>query len=214
MTFPRNTLLALTWIAVCSLSGCGGNSTWIEPPEIDADDSAQQAMELYDGNSDGLLNAEELEKVPGVKAALKTVDADGDGQVSQDELADRIRSWQEHQAGLTSIMCEVTLEGQPLQGAIVTFEPESFLGDDMQTAIGKSTRHGAVSPSIPKENRPSTDTPSGLQLGFYRVRISKVVNGKEMIPAKYNTETILGQQVAADDPGVLNRSIRFRLKRR
>ena len=35
-------------------------------------------------------------------------------------------------------------------------------------------------------------------MGFYRVRISKQVNGKEAIPARYNTSTTLGIEVAPD----------------
>jgi hypothetical protein len=41
--------------------------------------------------------------------------------------------------------------------------------------------------------------PGGLQLGFYKIRVSKKVNGKEMVPEKYNTATTLGHQVAMDD---------------
>ena len=39
--------------------------------------------------------------------------------------------------------------------------------------------------------------------GFYRVEITK---GNE-IPAKYNTETILGQEVAADVAGISSRLV-------
>lgn len=214
-------IAAKHYLAMCScvalsfVGGCSGKSTWIEPPEIKAEKSAAKAMEMYDGDSNGLLDAEELKKAPGLRAAMKTLDQDGDQQVSESEIADRIRSWQKYKAGLTSILCDVTLDGQPLDGATVTFEPESFLGDDIKTAIGTTTLYGRVSPSIPKENRPSPDTPSGLQLGLYRVRVSKKTSGgEERIPAKYNSETILGQQVAADDPAVINRGIRFKLNSR
>ena len=80
--------------------------------------------------------------------------------------------------------------------------------------MGTTTRFGIVFPAIPKENRPTPDMPSGLQLGFYRVRVSKQANGKEMIPAKYNTETTLGQQVAPDDPALMGGDIPFRLNSR
>ena len=49
-----------------------------------------------------------------------------------------------------------------------------------------------------------------IRPGFYRVRISKVVDGKETVPAKYNTETILGHEEADDIPGV--RFIEFKLQ--
>jgi hypothetical protein len=66
--------------------------------------------------------------------------------------------------------------------------------------------------SIPKDQRPTPDTPPGLQLGFYKVRISKQVGGKESIPAIYNSETTLGQQISPDDPALLKQNLRFDLK--
>jgi len=39
----------------------------------------------------------------------------------------------------------------------------------------------------------------GVGLGLYRVRISKKVDGQETIPARYNTETELGVEVAQDN---------------
>jgi hypothetical protein len=149
-----------------------------------------------------------------LKAATEMLDTDGDGQVSASEIAERIRTWQTTKAGLISFLCRVTLNGQPLEGATVTFEPESFLGNDMQTAIAVTGSNGFGSPSIPKENRPSPTTPSGLQLGFYRIRISKLVNGEETIAAKYNTETTLGLQATGDDPAVVGRRVRFNLTKR
>ena len=52
---------------------------------------------------------------------------------------------------------------------------------------------------VRKEKRPDPNMPGGLQLGFYKIRVSKKVNGKEMVPEKYNTATTLGHQVAMDD---------------
>ena len=54
-----------------------------------------KAMEMYDTNKDGFLDAKELEQVPGLKAALKQVDTDHDGKVSQQEIASRIKNWAE-----------------------------------------------------------------------------------------------------------------------
>jgi hypothetical protein len=46
------------------------------------------------------------------------------------------------------------------------------------------------------------------------VKVSKTVNGKETIPAIYNAETILGQQIAPDDPAFTNQRIKLDLKSR
>lgn len=39
---------------------------------------------------------------------------------------------------------------------------------------------------------PSPHAPSGVDLGWYRVRIWKVVDGEEIISARYDSETVLG----------------------
>ena len=39
-----------------------------------------------------------------------------------------------------------------------------------------------------------------------------MVNGKETLPARYNTDTTLGQEVSYDDPGVKNRNVIYALK--
>ena len=50
-----------------------------------------------------------------------------------------------------------------------------------------------------------------MHLGFYKVKISKRVNGKETIPAKYNEATLLGQEVAPDVPKILNNRVVYAL---
>jgi hypothetical protein len=42
-----------------------------------------------------------------------------------------------------------------------------------------------------------------VQPGLYRVEVSKMVNGKETIPSKYNTETTLGVEVAQESPAMI-----------
>ena len=51
----------------------------------------------------------------------------------------------------------------------------------------------------------------GIYTGLYRIRISKLVNGKETLPARYNTETELGREVAHGTRGS-GTNIVFRLK--
>lgn len=182
------------------------------PPDIDASGAAAQAMEMFDADGDGYLNSAELPHSPGLRASMKTLDANTDSMVTEDEIAARIRAWQATQAGLTAIRCYVTIDGQPLAGGTVTFEPEPFLADYLQTATGKTTPDGVASPSIPKDKRPSPNMPPGLQLGFYRVRFSRIVNGRETVPAKFNAETTVGQEISPDDPAILRQRVAFDLK--
>ena len=45
---------------------------------------------------------------------------------------------------------------------------------------------------------PDLDDYPGIYVGLYRVRISKKVDGKETLPARYNTATELGREIAAN----------------
>jgi hypothetical protein len=197
---------------VALVASCSYGPAPVRPPAIDAVDAGSLAMEQYDADDDGFLAGDELDQVPGLKAAMETLDVDKDGKVTEDEIAARIHVWQSSRIGVAAVLCVVTMNGQPLARATVTFEPESFLGEELQTASGVTDDFGNAYPTIPKHERPTPDMPPGLRLGFYRVKVSKTVNGKEMIPAIYNAETTLGQQIAPDDPALLRHKIVLNLK--
>ena len=72
--------------------------------------------------------------------------------------------------------------------------PEDFLGDNFKTAIatGITDKGGLANMSIP---RPEPDYVLGVPPGFYSVEITKP---GENIPAKYNSQTIFGLEIAPD----------------
>jgi len=194
------------------VASCTYGPSRIEPPSISPSGSADQALEMYDANDDGYLAGEELDKVPGLKAAIETLDTDKDGKVSERDIAARIETWQSTRLGLLPLTLTVTINGRPLQDATVTFEPEAFLGNEIKPASSKTDEFGGGAPTVPKELRPDPErTPAGVALGFYRVKISKVVNGKETIPRKYNEETFLGQEVAPDVPELASLRLTYSL---
>ena len=160
-----------------------------------------------------------------------TVDPDGTG-VTADMITARIKAWQASKLGRMSLRCMVTYNGQPLEAADVKFVPEPFIDQatsprppGFPTATGRTDANGVAMLSIP-----TTDNgPPGVPPGFYRVEITKPArapqagpagpprengqpddpgepaepgNAALKIPAKYNTETILGQEVAIDAEGV------------
>ena len=194
------------------LSGCSGGPAPLELPGFDPSGSAAKAMELYDTNGDGFVAGEELENAPGLKAAIKTLDANNDEQISEEEIAERIRAWDEMQIGMMSFNSEFYLDGKPLTDAVITFDPDEFLEGVVQSAVGETGFAGEARPKVPKEKRPTPETPPGMQAGIYKVRVSKIVGGTETIPAKYNTETILGQEVTQDDWAISNKQVIFKLK--
>ena len=161
-------------------------------------------MKQYDTDGDGVISGEELEKLPSFEKALTRIDHNGDGAVSAEEIANRVREWQSSEIGRMVLTCSVNKGGQPLEGATVTFVPEEFLGDNLQTATGVTDEHGVASVSVPVAD----DKIRGVAPGWYRVRITKE---GENIPAKYNTETILGLEVAPDDEELAERAPIFEI---
>jgi hypothetical protein len=207
----RLTIVGLVSLAACSLvvAGCMQGPGRVHPPKISPSSAASAAMAKYDTNKDGFLDAKELEKAPSLRSALKQIDTNGDGKISADEIAARIAKWQESGLGLTTLTARVTLDGQPLEDATVTFVPEEFLGTDMQKAVGTTSKGGAANLSIEHPQRPGL---RGVQPGLYRVEISKMVNGKETLPSKYNAETTLGVEVAQDSVSMIQGGAEFELK--
>jgi hypothetical protein len=185
--FGKLAALAIA-LTILATSGCwGGGSSRVVPQSIAAD-AAQKAMELYDTNHDGFLDEKELEKVPGLAAAKKQVDTNQDHKISAEEIAARIESWQQSKMGRIVLTCVVTHNGRPLPGATVTLVPESFLGDQLTSGSGVTDSRGRAFIA-------ESANPPGLSPGFYRVQVTKA---GEKIPAKYNTETILGQEIGSE----------------
>jgi hypothetical protein len=186
-------------------TSCNHGPARVLPPSINASAAGSQAIEMFDTNKDGKISGDELDKCPGLKAALAKVDPNSEGGTA-DKITARIREWQESKIGLMPVHCTITRNGEPLEGAEVRFVPEKFLGDNMKVASGKTSGTGMVMITVPAAK--PTDL-SGVPPGFYRVEITK--QGLT-IPAKYNTETTLGQEVALDSEALRQGGIRFDLK--
>ena len=154
---------------------------------IDAKEASARAMAEYDSNRDGYLDVTELERCPGLKSVLAPFDRDKDGRLSQAEIEEGLTSIQDGQVVLAEVTCKVTLDGKPLAGASVVVEPESFLQSYIKPAKGTTNEQGRASMQIDGAARP------GCHIGLYRVRISKVGDeGRDIVPARYNSQTILG----------------------
>ena len=104
--------------------------------------------------------------------------------------------WIDAKGGIIIVGVKVLMNNRPVNGATVTFEPEDFLGGVVHQATGLTDADGFTPMELAKEHRPHANVRSGVAPGLYLVRISKEVNGKELIPAKYNEETTLGVEVA------------------
>ncbi len=170
------------------LAGCSNSQPVRETaPAIDPAAAGAEAIKQYDENKDGAISGAELDKVPAIKDSIKHY-ASGDGKVTAETIAARIREWQDSKVGVMSTMFIVKLDGKPLEGASVTLEPEKFLGGAIESASGVTNAIGGVTPQL-------KDKP-GARIGLYKVVISKQADGKESIPARYNSATTLGIEVA------------------
>jgi hypothetical protein len=208
---PYRQILGTAAVGLVVLSSCSQGPAPVRPPSIDASAAGERAIEQYDADGDGLVSGAEMQSAPALKAALPRLDTNGDQAVSAEEVTARIEHWQATGMGLTSFGFTVTLDGRPLEGANVTLEPEPFLGDDIRTAVATTDMFGTGGPSVPKDQRPTAATPPGIALGLYKVKISKLVNGKETLPSRYNVQTTLGQEVAPDVPEIANRRVVYAL---
>lgn len=193
MSYRMTTGWILAFVALFVVSaGCPNTPDRIHPPPYSSS-AGSDAIKSFDTNKDGKISGEELDKCPGVKAALAQIDTSGNGEVTADMITARIKVWQSSKLGRTSFSCRVTHNGRPLQGAEVKFVPETFLGENVKVALGKTNVNGMAMISIPEL------TPPGIAPGLYRVEITKPGLN---IPAKYNKETILGQEIAQDTPNI------------
>jgi hypothetical protein len=184
--------LCLGLLAVAACSPSGGR---IHPPDLDPERAAQQALEEYDANKDGAIAGPELDRCPGLKFALKIMDRDGDGRLNAAEIADRLRQHQEARVGLTALPCQVMLDGRPLAGATVTLVSEKFLGPAVKPVSGVTDETGFCSLKVEGNEMP------GVQPGIFRIEISKRgSDGKERVPARYNTNTTLGADTGTGSP--------------
>ena len=186
---------AIGCVLIVASTGCSNAPRAIRPPDIDVDQLTADAFSQCDRNSDGLIDRDELESAPSLKFSLKRIDSNDDKKISEEELGQYVQSqWIDMKSGLIRIRCNVTMNRRRLDGATITLEPEQFMGGAITSASGV-TRGGMARLDVSDEDRPDPNA-HGVQHGMYLVRISKMDGDKETIPAKYNTETTLGCEVA------------------
>jgi hypothetical protein len=189
-------LMAVIAVSLLMQSGCMREPSIVVPPSINADAAGQEALKIYDTNKDSKISGAELDKVPALIKALPNLNSTKEKGVTAADITARIKAWQDTKVGrMGSLNCRVTRGGTPVAGVDVKFVPEKFLGDSMPACTGKTQQDGYAAMSAPV-NGP--DEAPGVPPGFYRVEITK---SDGSIPAKYNTQTIFGEEVAPDVRG-------------
>lgn len=192
----RFALVLMLVLLLALATSCNRRPKGPDRPVLDAAGSGQRALELYDANHDGKLDASELKACPALAMAVSRIDKNADGALAADEIAQRIEYLQQAKVTIISGATEVKVDGQPLSGATVLYEPEPFLGDAFKACGGVTDASGTAYVTGHDAKFP------GIYLGFYRVRITKDAGGKEVLPARYNTQSELGYEATDDIPDV------------
>lgn len=196
MCYKRNLLIVLMMLGLALSSVIGCRLRYIDPVHprrIDAVAASRAALIEYDTNHDGKIAGKELDKCPGVKAAIDQIDPSGKREATVETIKARIWAWQTSKLGKMFVHCRLLHNGLPLSNAEVKFVPEKFLGPNVVIATGTSDKNGVAVMSLPK--LAATKESPGVPPGFYRIEITK---RDANIPARYNKDTILGLEIAID----------------
>lgn len=178
---------------VVFLTGCSKTSR-VNTPDWNGDRLSEAAMTSLDTNTDGVIDAIELDKAPGLKSALKAIDTDNNQLITKQEIAARIAAYDEVGLGMVPYVCAVHYRGKPLGQATVRLIPEDFLREAVVPAIGRSKDSGYCYLRAEGKDMP------GVQVGIYRVEIT---SEEVALPPKYNEQTELGIEVS---PGIASGS--------
>jgi hypothetical protein len=186
-------MLLSKWVfvgAIACTAGCSQTPARFYPPKYDASAIGERAVATLDRDDNQLLDAKELAASPALLADLKKLDSDNDQCLSAAEIGAKVAEWTQGGVGAVAILCAVTRGGQPRSGVQVKFIPEAYMGDLVKPGTGVTDSRGGA--AITAEGQKITGI---MQCGYYRVELSSPKDGKETIPVKFNTQTVLGADV-------------------
>ncbi len=192
-----------TWASLGILillgTGCSAKKQ-VELTTFDVGDVTDRALEQLDANKDGLLDEQELKACPGLLSSRRQIDSDRDGKISTEELQRRFQEYIDQRIAVLPYPITVTYRGQPLVGATVELIPEGFLSEVIEPAKGETDQTGAARPTVQLDQEILQRGTFGYRSGVYRVKVSKQdASGKELLPEKYNENTVLGLEVRMEE---------------
>ena len=191
-------LLGATFALLSTLAGCSSRPAAVSPVDVDPGAASSQAIKLYDKNRDGALSDGELSAVPGIAKHKSLYDGDGDGSVSEAEIEKRLELWSDQGLGFRALNVVLVVDGRPLPGATLVFDPEPYLGPNVKRATGTTDASGMASLAVAVEDMPPelANLPiDGVMGGTFKVRVT---HPTLKLPARFNAETELGEEIAFD----------------
>lgn len=186
-------LLRVGLIGVVVAAGCTSKNTGPREapvPKYDPDAITQAVLAEFDKNRDNVLDATELRACPALYGAMTAIDTNGDRRLSADEIRKRIEAYAAVPTGSIPVTCIFRMEGRPLVGATVTFDPEPCMGSALKPAVGTTDEQGQCT-----EYQIDGQAYRGLPAGLYRIRVTK--EGAAIAP-RFNTQTTIGHEVYLD----------------
>lgn len=191
MTISWHSLLI--GITLASLTGCQLGEKSLEVPKFDAANATEGILKALDKDGDQSVSLAEAAGSAGILAGFARFDSDGNNALARDEIQGRFTTLSGSGVGILNVGCTVTYKGKPLEGALVKFIPEPFLGNAIQPAEGTTDGTGFATPTTVG----SSGLP-GMQFGIYRVEIS---HPSVQLPATYNAQSTLGCDISPLDRG-------------
>lgn len=160
---------------VCTATtGCGGSggvsSAVVLARQLDPAAIGQKAIDLYDTDKSSSIDAAELKKSLALESAVNRIDANKDGGLSGDEIADRVEQYQQ-QSDLVPFQLRLQRKGAPVSGANVIVTPDPMWGDGALSFQGTSDEAGNVVLAPPEDVRLP-----GFPVGLYTIRITGPVD--------------------------------------
>ncbi len=190
---PLRPALITAILALIFFAGCSRLPSAPKLPSVSPKRAAAKAMSLYDANEDGKIDRSEISKSFALMWASYWMNQDKDRSLSEVEIADRIRSWQNSGTHMMPVSFTVSLDGEPLAGVTVTLEPAEFLGSAYPRVEAVTNYKGKAYFKGPDPKFP------GVFVGCYNVLVSKVVDGEETLSERYTSRPVMGFEVCQEN---------------
>lgn len=183
-------------ITLAVVLGCDSAPSRVEQVKIDPEGLAANFIQIGDKDRNGKLSTEELKSVPYVAVMAGSYDKNRDHDITAEEISKRLAAIVfDPRKAMSPGECIVLRKGTPLSGAQVKLIPAPGLEQSLPNAMGKTGKDGIARLKMGDEHRPE-NVPHVVGLirpGLYRV---EVTHPSTPIPARFNTETILGAEVS------------------